>query len=149
MNIARISIKRPILITSIVFTILIVGLFAMNRLGIDMYPDIEFPYVVVQTIYAGSGPEEIENLVTEPIEHQVSSVAGLKHVSSRSMENVSLVIAEFELDVDPNWAAQQVKDKVDLIRSELPEDIEEPVVIQRPGRNVGRPYRPLGGPAAE
>lgn len=130
MNIARISIKRPILITSIVFTILIVGLFAMSRLGIDMYPDIEFPYVVVQTIYAGSGPEEIENLVTEPIEDQVSSVAGLKHVSSRSLENVSLVIAEFELDVDHNWAAQQVKDKVDLIRRELPEDIEEPIVIQ-------------------
>lgn len=130
MNIARLAIKRPILITSIVFILLFVGLIAMSRLGIDMFPDVEFPYVVVQTVYVGSSPEEIENLISKPIEDQVSSIAGLKHLSSRNMDSVSLVIAEFNLDVDPKYAEQQVKDKVDLIRRDLPEDIEEPLVIR-------------------
>ncbi len=128
MNIARLAIKRPILITSIVFILLFVGLIAMSRLGIDMFPDVEFPYVVVQTVYVGSSPEEIENLISKPIEDQVSSIAGLKHLSSRNMDSVSLVIAEFNLDVDPKYAEQQVKDKVDLIRRDLPDDIEEPLV---------------------
>ncbi len=74
MNIARLAIKRPILITSIVFILLFVGLIAMSRLGIDMFPDVEFPYVVVQTVYVGSSPEEIENLISKPIEDQVSSI---------------------------------------------------------------------------
>ncbi|MBN2160153.1 MAG: efflux RND transporter permease subunit [Spirochaetes bacterium] len=130
MNIARLSIKRPILITSIVFTIIFVGLISMNRLGIDMFPDVEFPYVVVQTVYAGSAPEEIENLITKPVEDTVSSISGLKHISSVNMESVSLVIAEFNLNVDPKYAEQQVKDKVDRIRRNLPEDIEEPIIIR-------------------
>jgi HAE1 family hydrophobic/amphiphilic exporter-1 len=130
MNIARLAIKRPILITSIVFTILIVGLISMSRLGIDMYPDVQFPYVVVQTIYAGSAPEEIENLITKPIEDEVSSISGLKRVSSRNMENVSLVICQFNLGVDVKYAEQQVKDKVDRIRRNLPEDIEEPLIMR-------------------
>ncbi|MBN1496720.1 MAG: efflux RND transporter permease subunit [Spirochaetes bacterium] len=130
MNIARLSIKRPILITSIVLTLLFVGLIAMNRLGIDMYPDVQFPYVIVQTIYAGSAPEEIENLITKPVEDEVSSISGLKRVSSYNMESVSLVICEFNLEVDVKYAEQQVKDKVDRIRRNLPEDIEEPLVLR-------------------
>ncbi|MBP7735747.1 MAG: efflux RND transporter permease subunit [Spirochaetes bacterium] len=129
MNIARLAIKRPILITSIVFVLIFVGLLSMNRLGVDMYPDVEFPYVVVQTVYVGSSPEEIENLISKPIEDQVSSISGLKHLQSRNMDSVSLVIAEFNLDVDPKYAEQQVKDKVDQIRKDLPEDIEEPLVV--------------------
>ena len=130
MNIARLAIKRPILITSIVFTILFVGLISMSRLGIDMYPDVQFPYVVVQTIYSGSAPEEIENLITKPIEDEVSSISGLKRVSSRNMENVSLVMCQFNLGVDIKYAEQQVKDKVDRIRRNLPEDIEEPLIMR-------------------
>lgn len=130
MNIARLSIKRPILITSIVLTLLIVGMIAMNRLGIDMYPDVQFPYVVIQTIYAGSAPEEIETLITKPIEDEVSSISGLKRVTSYNMESVSVVVAEFNLSVDVKYAESQVKDKVDKIRRDLPEDIEEPLVMR-------------------
>ena len=130
MNIARLAIKRPILITSIVLTLLFVGLIAMNRLGVDMYPDVQFPYVVVQTIYVGSAPEEIENLITKPIEDEVSSISGLKRVSSRNMESVSLVVAQFNLGVDIKYAEQQVKDKVARIRRNLPQDIEEPLIMR-------------------
>jgi HAE1 family hydrophobic/amphiphilic exporter-1 len=112
MNIARLAIKRPILITSIVFTILFVGLISMSRLGIDMYPDVQFPYVIVQTIYQGSAPEEIENLISKPIEDEISSISGLKRVSSRNMESVSVVMCQFNLGVDIKYAEQQVKDKV-------------------------------------
>jgi len=128
MNIARLAIKRPILISSIVFVLLFVGIISMNRLGIDMYPDVQFPYVVVQTIYQGSAPEEIENLITKPIEDEVSSISGLKRVSSRNMESVSLVICQFNLGVDVKYAEQQVKDKVARIRRNLPQNIDEPLI---------------------
>jgi HAE1 family hydrophobic/amphiphilic exporter-1 len=130
MNIARLAIKRPILITSIVFTILFVGLISMSRLGIDMYPDVQFPYVIVQTIYQGSAPEEIENLISKPIEDEISSISGLKRVSSRNMESVSVVMCQFNLGVDIKYAEQQVKDKVARIRRNLPQDIEEPLIMR-------------------
>jgi len=130
MNIARLAIKRPILITSIVLTILFVGLISMNRLGIDMYPDVQFPYVVVQTVYKGSAPEEIENLISKPIEDEISSTSGLKRVSSRNMESVSLVVCQFNLGVDVKYAEQQVKDKVARIRRNLPQDIDEPLIMR-------------------
>ncbi len=130
MNIARLAIKRPILITSIVFVLLFVGLISMSRLGVDMYPDVQFPYVVVQTIYQGSAPEEIENLISKPIEDEISSISGLKRVSSRNMESVSLVVCQFNLGVDIKYAEQQVKDKVARIRRDLPQNIDEPLITR-------------------
>lgn len=130
MNIARLSIKRPIFITSIVFVIMFTGIISLTRLGVDMFPDVEFPYVIVQTVYVGAGPEEIENLISKPIEDEVSSISGLKRVSSRNMEGVSLVVAQFNLGVDVKYAEQQVKDKVAKIRRNLPDAIDEPLVMR-------------------
>ncbi len=130
MNIARFSIKRPILITSIVLVIVFTGFMSISRLGVDLFPDVTFPFVMVQTIYSGAAPEEIENLISKPIEDQISSISGLKKVTSRNMESLSFVFAEFNLGVDVKYAEQQVRDKVSLIRKDLPEGIDEPLIMK-------------------
>jgi hydrophobic/amphiphilic exporter-1 (mainly G- bacteria), HAE1 family len=128
MNIAKLSIKRPIFITSIVILLLITGRIALFRLGVDLFPDITFPYIIVSTTYAGAGPEEIENLISKPLEDELISISGLKRLHSRNYEGVSLVIAEFPLEADVVYSEQQVRDRVALVRPNLPDDIEEPLI---------------------
>jgi len=128
MSLASISIKRPTFITAIVLSIIIVGLIFMMRMSVDMFPDVTFPFVMVNTIYPGAGPQEIEMLVSKPLEDQISSISGLKNVTSISQDGVSIVYGEFTLETDPKYAEQQVKDKVAQIRNTLPTDIKEPVI---------------------
>lgn len=128
MNIARLSIQRPVFITCIVVAMLAVGFLAFRRLGVDLFPNITFPVVTVYTSYPGAGPQEIETLVSKVIEEQVSSTPGIKWVRSVSREGLSIVIAEFTLETDVKYAEQQVKDKVSLAKRKLPQDIEEPLI---------------------
>lgn len=128
MNLARLAIKRPTFIIAILAVVLILGLLSYNRMSVRMFPDIEFPYVLVLTQYPGAGPEEIEQLVSKPLEDSISGISGLKHVNSISQDNFSIVFGEFELSKDPDLALQEVKDKVGEARWDLPDDIKEPVI---------------------
>ncbi len=128
MNLASLSIKRPVFITCIVTVILVVGWLSLRSLPVDLFPNVTFPIVTVTTIYPGAGPEEVETLVSKIYEEELSNVPGLKKLSSRNLEAVSIIIAEFNLDVDIKYAEQQVRDKVSAARKKLPEDIEEPVI---------------------
>jgi HAE1 family hydrophobic/amphiphilic exporter-1 len=130
MNIAKFSIKRPIFIASIVSIILFTGFMSLSRLGVDLFPDVSFPYIVVYTIYPGSAPEEIENLISKPMEDEVSSIAGLNSVTSYNKESISTVVAKFNLGIDVKYAEQQVKDKIARLRRNLPDGIEEPLVLR-------------------
>ncbi|MCE9500181.1 MAG: efflux RND transporter permease subunit [Leptospira sp.] len=130
MNIAALSIKRPIFISSIVILMLVTGWISLTRLGVDLFPDVNIPVVTVNTVYPGAGPEEIENLISKPLEEQLSSIAGLKRLTSRNQESLSLVIAEFTLNTDIKYAEQQVRDKTARVRRLLPDGIEEPVIIR-------------------
>lgn len=128
MNIARLSIQRPVFITCLVVAMLAVGYLSFRRLGVDLFPNITFPVVTVYTSYPGAGPQEIETLVSKVIEEQVSSTPGIKWVRSISREGLSIVIAEFTLETDVKYAEQQVKDKVSLAKRKLPQEIEEPII---------------------
>lgn len=128
MKLAEVSINRPIMMTMVIMTFVVLGLFSLTRLGIDIFPDVEFPFVIATVIYGGAGPEEMETLVSEPIEEEVASIGGIKNVTSFSQESVSLVVCEFDLDVQADLAAIDVKDKIDLIRNNLPEDIQDPII---------------------
>jgi HAE1 family hydrophobic/amphiphilic exporter-1 len=130
MNLARLSIKRPTFIFSLLMTLIILGLVSLSKLSIRMFPDVEFPYVVVVTNYKGAGVSEIEQLVTKPVEDALSGVAGLKHSYSTNQDNASIVFGEFELSKNPDVAAQEVRDKISQIRNLLPEDIDEPLIIK-------------------
>lgn len=128
MNIARFSIRNPTLILCMMIGVIIGGIAAFRSMSVDLFPNVDVPIVAVVTVYPGAGPEEIETLVSRPLEEQISSIAGLKRLSSKNLEGVSQVIAEFKSEVDANRAEQQVRDKVNLSRGKLPSEIEEPVI---------------------
>ena len=128
MNLAELSIKRPIFITCLVMLMLAVGTYAVKQLGVDLFPDVNFPIVFVSTPYMGAGPAEIETLVSKPLEDELSTLPGIKRLSSVSQEGVSQVIAEFTLETDIKFAEQQVRDRVGGAKRFLPKDIDEPVI---------------------
>jgi HAE1 family hydrophobic/amphiphilic exporter-1 len=131
MNIAQFSIKRPIFISCLVILMMITGVIGLNRMGVDLFPPIDFPVVTVTTIYPGATPEEIEKLISKPLEEQVSTISGIKRLSSRNLEGISIVIAEFTYETDVKYAEQKMREKVALARNNLPDDLEdEPLVRQ-------------------
>lgn len=128
MSLADLSIKRPTFITCIVLLMLAVGAFSIKKLGVDLFPDVNFPIIFVSTPYKGAGPSEIETLVSKPIEDELSTLSGLKRITSISQEGVSSVISEFALETDIKFAEQQVRDRVGSAKRLLPKDIDEPVI---------------------
>lgn len=128
MNLAQISIKRPIFITCIFIVTLVVGLLSMSKMPVDLFPNITFPVVTVTTVYPGAGPKEVETLISKPIEDDVSSISGIKRLSSINRESVSVVVVEFDMKVDVKYAEQQVRDRISAIRSRLPSDAEDSVI---------------------
>lgn len=128
MSLAELSIKRPIFITCLVLVMLAVGLLAMQRMPVDLFPDVTFPVVSVTTSYPGAGPSEIETLITKPLEDEMSSLAGIKRLSSLNSEGFSRVVAEFTLETDIKYAEQQVRDRVSATKSKLPLDVKDPVI---------------------
>ncbi|MGL4370979.1 MAG: efflux RND transporter permease subunit, partial [Spirochaetota bacterium] len=127
MNTAAFSIKRPIFVTCIVATIILVGVISLNRLGLDLMPSIDFPIVAVSTAYSGAAPEEVATQISKPIEDQLSALAGVKHVSSTNTEGLSTITVEYEMGTDIDRAAQDVRDKVSIAQASLPDDAEDPV----------------------
>jgi HAE1 family hydrophobic/amphiphilic exporter-1 len=126
----RISIDNPVLATMMMLAFVVLGLFSYQRLPVDQFPDVTFPIVVVQTEYPGASPEIVESDVTRRIEEQVNTVSGINKVSSRSYEGQSVVIVEFDLLTDPARAAQDVREKVALIRAAFKKEVKEPIILR-------------------
>ena len=114
----------------VILIIVVLGIIALTKLGLDMMPDITYPAVTVLTSYEGSSPEDIEELITEPIEEAVATVKGIKKVNSISMEGLSAVIAEFEWGTNIDKGAQDIRDIIDMMMEFLPEDVSRPQVIK-------------------
>ena len=128
MFLSDISIKRPIMMSMLLVVFLLFGAIAFLGMPLDLTPDIDVPYITVQTIYAGSGPKEIEIQITKKIEDAVSSIGQLDQITSYSMEGLSLIILKFDMDKDVDVANQEVKDKIDRIINDLPDDADAPIV---------------------
>jgi HAE1 family hydrophobic/amphiphilic exporter-1 len=124
----RVSIQNPVFATMMMAALLVLGLFSHSRLSVEQFPDVSFPVVVVETDYPGASPESVEEELTRKIEESVNTVSGIKTLSSRSFEGRSVVIVEFELTVDPKLAAQDVREKVAIIRPQFRDEIKEPKV---------------------
>jgi HAE1 family hydrophobic/amphiphilic exporter-1 len=121
-------IKRPVFTTMVVMLLVVFGLNAYPRLGIDLYPDVDFPIVTVTVTWTGTSPEEMETLVTKPIEDAVSSVSNIKTLSSVTLEGFSQTTLEFTFGTDAKMMANDVREKVAGIRRRLPDQIDEPAV---------------------
>jgi HAE1 family hydrophobic/amphiphilic exporter-1 len=126
----RVSIANPVLATMTMLALVVLGLFSYQRLAIDQFPDVSFPVVVVQTEYPGASPEIVETDVTRRIEEQVNTVSGINRLTSRSYEGLSVVIVEFDLLTEPARAAQDVREKVALVRASFKREVREPVVLR-------------------
>lgn len=128
MNLSDLSLRRPTFITCIVFLMLAIGWLSFKQLGVDLFPDVTFPVVTITTPYPGAGPSEIETLISKPIEDEVSTLNGMKRLSSINSEGVSTVVAEFSLETDVKFAEQQIRDRVGSAKRRLPVDAKEPVI---------------------
>lgn len=129
MNLAKFSVERPVTVIMIVAGILILGVVSLELLPQELFPQIVYPQLTVVTPYENAAPEEIETLITKPIEEAVGTVAGVKRITSISKEGLSLVIAEFGWNQNINFAALGMREKIDLIKERLPREAEEPIVL--------------------
>jgi len=122
----RISIGNPVLATMMMMAFVVLGLFSYQRLRVDQFPDITFPVVVVQTEYPGASPETVETDITRKVEEAVNTINGINSLTSRSYEGQSVVIIEFSLTIDPAQAAQDVREKVALVKTIFRKEVKEP-----------------------
>lgn len=130
MILTDISLKRPVFATVTILAFIVLGMVSYTTLNVDEWPDVEFPFVTVQVVYKGAAPEQVDSKIIQKIEEGISSVAGVKHIYSMAKEGVAVTTIEFTLETSPNTAAQDVRDKMGRIRGELPQDIEEPVIMR-------------------
>jgi HAE1 family hydrophobic/amphiphilic exporter-1 len=130
MKLPEFSVKRKVTASMITMILVIVGFIAFSRLGLDFFPDLEFPTVSIITIYRGASPEDIEKTITKPIEQIVSSIVRVKKVSSISAEGASVVTVEFEWGTNLDFAAQDIRDQISLYRNQLPEGANDPLVFK-------------------
>jgi len=128
MDIIKISIKRPVFISSIVLLTLIIGFTSFRKLGVDLFPDVTFPIISVQTIYPGASPNDIEEQISKPIEEGIASLSGLKRLYSTNLESVSIITAEFQFGTDVRNAEQEIRQRLNTIKSKLPNEVDDPLV---------------------
>ncbi|MEJ6022359.1 efflux RND transporter permease subunit [Ramlibacter sp. PS4R-6] len=126
----RVSLKNPVFATMVMLAIVVLGLFSYQRLKVDQFPNIDFPVVVVITEYPGAAPEIVESEVTKKVEESVNSIAGINALTSRSYENQSVVIIEFQLHIDGRKAADDVREKIAAVRPILRDEVKEPRVLR-------------------
>src|SRR4249920_2177653 len=125
---ASLSVKRPVFASVLILSLTVVGAFAFTRLGLDRFPKVDFPTVVVTTRLPGAAPEEVETEITDKIEEGVNTISGIDELRSNSSEGVSQVIISFLLDKNTDVAAQEVRDKVNGVLPQLPKTIQQPRV---------------------
>jgi len=108
----------------------LIGAFSLTRLNIDMFPEIDPPVVSILTSWPGASASDVETEVTEPIEDQVNTVNNLDTLTSKSMDNLSVIACKFDWGTDLDVATNDIRDKLDLARRELPDDVEEPILFK-------------------
>ncbi|MFZ5351676.1 MAG: efflux RND transporter permease subunit [Bacillota bacterium] len=130
MKIHEISIKRPVTVLMCVLIVLLLGAVSFTRIPIDLIPEMNLPIAIVSTSYQGVGPQEVESIVTKNIENAIATVSNIKSIQSTSSEGSSIVVAEFNHGTDMDFAALQMREKIDMVRKFLPAEVESPMVIK-------------------
>src|SRR5262245_45786147 len=128
MKLAEVCVKRPVFATMLIMVFVVLGIFSYTQLGIDQFPKIDLPTVTIRTTLPGASPEEIESTITKPIEEVINTISGIDELRSTTSEGMSLVVAQFLLDKNGDVAAQEVRDKVATVISQLPRETEAPVI---------------------
>ncbi len=124
------SVKHPVTTILVFVAVVILGLFSLRKLPIDLYPDIDTNTIMVMTSYSGASANDIEQNLTRPLENVLNSVEHLKHITSNSRENISIITLEFEYGYDIDVLTNNVRDKLDMVSSRLPDDAETPIIFK-------------------
>ena len=128
MKLADVSIRRPVFAFMMTVALVVFGLYSYPQVGVDLFPNVEFPVVTVSVVYPGAYPESMETKVGKPIEDALSSMAGIKILQSVNLESITQVIIQFELEIDRDKAVQDVRDRISAIENQLPEAAEAPKI---------------------
>jgi hydrophobe/amphiphile efflux-1 (HAE1) family protein len=129
-KLAEICVRRPVFATMLILSLTVVGLFSYSSLGLDLFPKIDLPTITVTVVNPGASPQEIETEITDKVEGAVNTISGIDELRSTSVEGVSQVFITFLLEKNPDVAAQEVRNKVDLIVNDLPVTAEQPIVLK-------------------
>jgi HAE1 family hydrophobic/amphiphilic exporter-1 len=127
---ADVSIRRPVFAVMLIGGLVVLGMISIPRLGLDLFPRVEFPIVTVTTVLEGASPETMEREVSQVLEESINTIEGIRMLRSASSDSLSIIWVEFELEYDISEKAQGVRDKVAVVRGELPRDIDPPVVAR-------------------
>lgn len=128
MILSDLAIERPVFTTMMIAAIVVLGAISFGDIGVDLFPRVELPTITIVSLLPGADPETVETTVTDPIEEAVATIAGIKHLRSTSADEVSQVVVEFVLEKDIDVAYQEIQAKLGTVRSDLPDDLEEPAV---------------------
>lgn len=128
MRLADVSIRRPVFAAMLIAALVVFGILSYPKVGVDLFPNVEFPIVTVTVVYPGGDPETMESKVADPIEEKVNTLSGIKTLRSVNLESVTQVIVEFELSVNVDQAMQDIRDKMSEVQSTLPEQVEPPLI---------------------
>ncbi len=126
----QVSLRNPVFATMVMLALMVLGIFSFQRLQVDQFPNIDFPVVVVTTEYPGASPEIVESEVTKKVEEAVNAIAGVNALSSRSYEGQSVVIIEFQLNVDGRKGAEDVREKIAILKPAFRDEVNEPRVLR-------------------
>jgi hydrophobic/amphiphilic exporter-1 (mainly G- bacteria), HAE1 family len=128
MIISDFAIKRPLITVVAMVAMVIFGIFALMKLKTDEFPDVSPPVLSVGIVYPGASPDVVESEVLKPVEEQIGSIAGVKHINGKAYDGYAAIIVEFLFDKDLNVASQETRDAISAIRSDLPTEMKEPIV---------------------
>ena len=126
----KVSLNNPVFATMVMLAFVVLGLFSLQRLQVDQFPNVDFPVVVISAEYPGASPAIVESEVTKKIEEAVNSIAGINALTSRSYEGMALVIIEFQLHIEGRKAADDVREKIGQVRPLLRDEVKEPRVLR-------------------
>lgn len=130
MNLSDIAIKRPVFTAMLSVAIMVLGFLSLGRLPTDLYPPVDFPIVLVQTIYPGAPPEDIERDVTRPLEDAVAGISGIDKMQSFTRDSASMMILQFKMGTDVDAATNLVRDGIGIAKGKLPKDVMDPIIKQ-------------------
>ena len=130
MKIVNFAVKRPVTMIILVSVVIILGFFTLSRMAVDLYPEMKLPVAAVITSYNGAGPEEIESQVTKPMEDTIATLSNVKKVTSTSSSGSSTIIIQYNWGTDMDNATTEIREKIGLIDSYLPDGVDKPLVVK-------------------
>ena len=124
----RVSIKYPVFTIMMMLSFLVLGLASWQRMNVEEFPDVDFPFIVVHTSYSGASPEVVESEITKKLEEQINTLSGVKRITSTSSQGLSTIVTEFNLEVNSAVAAQDVRDKIAPVSAQFRDEIDDPII---------------------